>query len=622
MRAVAWVGLAACGAAFQLPGVAPKGYRTRERVPLLVSKVSSTKTQIPYDYYALPFCKPRRKALKAGGGETGADGDALRESLYEVEAKIPDGCKILCRKDHSKGEMRLFRAMIDNEYRVAMAADGLPVAMRVDHYVARGFPVGFAVADRGGRRDHYLYNHVRLTFLYHEEPGAPGARVVGFEVEPMSVKHAYDEGDEPFGPMTTLKTCNEMAPARHRPETFQDVDEAQEVVYTYDVFWVRSETRWAERWDAYLNGDPNDEIHYFSIINSLMIVVFLTAVVAMIMLRTLRKDISSYNLEADDEEESGWKLLHGDVFRPPATLPMVLAVFAGTGVQVFLVALSVMALALLGFLAPSNRGGLLAGLVVLFVLYGGAAGYASARVYKLCRGQDWKRTTLLGATLFPATVLVVAFVLEAALRAQGAAPTASVGATVAGLLLWVGVCLPLVLAGSYVGFKAPALEVPTKTKQIPRVVPPQKWYSHAVFAVAFGGVLPFGAVCIELFFIMSALWLHQIYYVFGFLVAVLLILTATCAEMAIVLTYFQLCNEDYRWWWRSFLCSGSAAAYLFLYSVWYFDAKLDIPGGLPSLVYFGYMALASFTFFLLCGAIGFFAALWFNLQIYAAIKVD
>ena len=170
--------------------------------------------------------------------------------------------------------------------------------------------------------------------------------------------------------------------------------------------------------------------------------------------------------------------------------------------------------------------------------------------------------------------------------------------------------------------RSPGAGCTTKTKQIPRVVPPQKWYSHAVFAVAFGGVLPFGAVCIELFFIMSALWLHQIYYVFGFLVAVLLILTATCAEMAIVLAYFQLRNEDYRWWWRSFLCSGSAAAYLFLYSVWYFDAKLDISGGLPSLVYFGYMALASFTFFLLCGAIGFFAALWFNLQIYAAIKVD
>lgn len=38
-----------------------------------------------------------------------------------------------------------------------------------------------------------------------------------------------------------------------------------------------------------------NEIHYFSIVNSLMITLFLTGVVAMIMLRTLRKDISAYN---------------------------------------------------------------------------------------------------------------------------------------------------------------------------------------------------------------------------------------------------------------------------------------------------------------------------------------
>lgn len=38
------------------------------------------------------------------------------------------------------------------------------------------------------------------------------------------------------------------------------------------------------------------------------------------------------------------------------------------------------------------------------------------------------------------------------------------------------------------------------------------WYTHPAFAIALGGVLPFGAVCIELFFIMSALWLHQVLY--------------------------------------------------------------------------------------------------------------
>jgi transmembrane 9 superfamily protein 2/4 len=42
------------------------------------------------------------------------------------------------------------------------------------------------------------------------------------------------------------------------------------------------------------------------------------------------------------------------------------------------------------------------------------------------------------------------------------------------------------------------------------VTPQQVWYTHPAFSIALGGVLPFGAVCIELFFIMSAMWLHQV----------------------------------------------------------------------------------------------------------------
>ena len=36
--------------------------------------------------------------------------------------------------------------------------------------------------------------------------------------------------------------------------------------------WVPSATPWTHRWDMYLKGNPDDEIHYFSIVNSLMIV--------------------------------------------------------------------------------------------------------------------------------------------------------------------------------------------------------------------------------------------------------------------------------------------------------------------------------------------------------------
>eukprot|EP00493_Phyllostaurus_siculus_P001112 UN01120 len=66
--------------------------------------------------------------------------------------------------------------------------------------------------------------------------------------------------------------------------------------------------------------DP--QIHWFSIMNSFMIVLFLSGMVAMILMRALHKDFRRYNqddpeaLEAQ-QEETGWKLVHGDVFRPP-----------------------------------------------------------------------------------------------------------------------------------------------------------------------------------------------------------------------------------------------------------------------------------------------------------------
>ncbi len=66
-----------------------------------------------------------------------------------------------------------------------------------------------------------------------------------------------------------------------------------------------------------------------------MIVLFLTGMVAMIMMRTLHADFRRYNsMDPNEEaEETGWKLVHGDVFRPP-NRPMLLSVLIGSGVQV------------------------------------------------------------------------------------------------------------------------------------------------------------------------------------------------------------------------------------------------------------------------------------------------
>ena len=100
-----------------------------------------------------------------------------------------------------------------------------------------------------------------------------------------------------------------------------------------------------------------------------------------------------------------------------------------------------------------------------------------------------------------------------------------------------------------------------------------------------------------------------------------LILTR-CAEITIVMCYFQLCAEDYNWWWRSFLTSGSSAGYMFAYSVFYFFTKLEITKFVSGLLYFGYMSIAALVFFVSTGTIGFYACYWFVWKIFSAIKVD
>lgn len=79
--------------------------------------------------------------------------------------------------------------------------------------------------------------------------------------------------------------------------------------------------------------DPR--IHVLSLINSIIVALFLCLMVAMVLLRTVHRDISRYNaidLDEDVQEDFGWKLVHGEVFRPPKKR-MWLSVIVGSGMQ-------------------------------------------------------------------------------------------------------------------------------------------------------------------------------------------------------------------------------------------------------------------------------------------------
>ena len=99
-----------------------------------------------------------------------------------------------------------------------------------------------------------------------------------------------------------------------------------------------------------------------------MIVLILGIVIAHILIKTLKNDIVKYNevnLDDDISDESGWKLVHGDIFRPPKQR-LLLSVLVGSGVQIFH-DICHYCFALFGLLSPSNRG-LYLPLCLLFIL--------------------------------------------------------------------------------------------------------------------------------------------------------------------------------------------------------------------------------------------------------------
>lgn len=85
----------------------------------------------------------------------------------------------------------MLKTAIKQDYRVHWMLDNLPVAVRNIELglISRGYPVGLSMKVNGKANvQHYLYNHVRLTVRYNTGPEFEGIRIVGFEVNPMSIK--------------------------------------------------------------------------------------------------------------------------------------------------------------------------------------------------------------------------------------------------------------------------------------------------------------------------------------------------------------------------------------------------------------------------------------------------
>ncbi len=410
---------------FYLPGVAPANFVEGQRVELKVNKITSTQTQIPYDYYSFPFCRPANGVHHYGEnlGEF-LTGDRIENSPYEIQMKVDQSCSVLCARALNKKDVKKLKEAISEGYSHNWIIDNLPAAsVTVDDvyqttYYSRGFLVGLTDEKQ---ETFVLHNHVRIYLDFHQVDGQDAFRVVGFRVRPFSVDHKQEDGKvaewNGAGTAPALSTCADIEAGSVGPA---EVKEGAIIYYSYDVQWEASEVRWASRWDIYLNMDhtKTDKVHWFSIANSALIVLFLTGMIAMILIRNLCRDITRYNRvpteeeRAEEREESGWKLVHADVFRPPTSNPMLLAVMVGTGAQLLSMAFFTIVFAAVGFLSPANRGSLMIAVLLTYVLMGSVAGYISARLYKTFKGKQWQKCTVFTALWYPSICFAVFLCLD------------------------------------------------------------------------------------------------------------------------------------------------------------------------------------------------------------------
>jgi len=660
-------------------------------VPVLVNKAGPyANPSETYNYARLPFCRPRpeeRPRREWGGLGEVLLGNQLEDSQLDdaVRFGVPAEAARVCSQTLSEEDAAGFRRLVQQQYWYEWFVDGLPVWGFVGEM--RPPPDEAGAEGAGGGQG------AGMAVAHGDGGGAGGAAAARNKLTRGGAKaSASDLLLEPraHGPpmqvwVYTHRQLDVATNGHHIVHVNMTSTNARlaeagaDLSFTLGVSWAQTHVPFSERFERYLDaGFFEHRVHWFAVANSFLMVLFLVAVVSAILARALRADLlagrgaaaarsgggagngggSGADLEAlerDLAEETGWKLLSGDVFRAPPRLDLLCAC-TGTGAQLAAMAAAGTAAALLGAL-HEDRGAVLTALLASYALASLLGGYVSGAMYARRGGQRWPRAMLLTVSLFPALVAGAGALLNAVAVAYGSLAATPATTAVAVLALWALLAVPLGAVGTLLGRARAAAAAaaaggggaggggkgagggaggggpggaagggvpaaPCRVKRIPTPIPPRPWYaSRAALALA-AGALPFASIFTELFFVYASLHGFRVYYVFGFLALAELCFCLVAALMAVVSTFALLQREDWRWPWAAFGSGASAGAYVAVYLAYYFARHTRMHGALQVAFFFGYGLVTAAGIALLAGSVAYGAAAWFVWTIYSQAKND
>ena len=585
-----------------------------EPLSIQAGSLSSRRGIIPYGYTRLNICNSK-KIIKAEDtlGEI-LTGEVLYTTDYMANTNEDDFCQVLCYNSFDEKTVNLIKKLIRRRYFTNWIVDKLPAGLIVYNPETKqtslkyfnGIPLGYH-----SEGVFYIYNHYQFHILLNKID-EDRYNVVGFNILPMSIKHNQEEA------VCAKESKDILDNLGKDPQPLV----AGNILFTYDVIFEYSDITLASRWDHYKTARAG--IHWSGIILSEVLIVVISIIIGVVLCRNLRADISSYNYRVSNLEEINeydWKQIQGDVFRPPAVNVLLLSSILGTGTQLFLMITATLFFGLFGFMNPEQRANILNIGILFFCFMGLPGGYIAALFYRFWGGTSWLRVSLLTSFLFPGTLIFGYIIVNIILTIERSNAAVHFYDILSLFILWIFCTFPLILIGSFFGYKSKRMNVPCDINRIPSTIPDKPCYLHYRYITFVTGFIGFATIFIEFNYVMSALWRHQIYFMATFIWISFLLFVIVVGEMAVLFVFLNLCRGDYNWAWKSFIMGASPVIYILIYSVLYFF-YLRISRISSMIVYFGMMGLISAIVLFVCGTIAVFFNFVFLKMIYSKIRQD
>jgi transmembrane 9 superfamily protein 2/4 len=256
--------------------------------------MNSVETQIPFSYYYLNISHPIDLKKEDEGLSEIFTGDYNYITNYQVNINKDEFCKHLDSKLFQQYDTYLFKWMIDRDYRVNFYLDKLPAGfnftMDTDVHYYGGIPIGYKEFQKyDGSYKYVIYNH--FTFNVHVNKNNNKYSVVSFYIYPLSINHPSKDD---LKCAKDKNTFNDNVRNHEKQYLWDNSTQSFTVQFTYDVVFREAKVPFSSRWDHYMHLD-NDQIHWFSLINSGLIILIFSIIVLYIFTRALKRDIEIYN---------------------------------------------------------------------------------------------------------------------------------------------------------------------------------------------------------------------------------------------------------------------------------------------------------------------------------------